>query len=281
MTEIVSAISKNADSATKLLELVYKDLAQPGVQNVGRALATVCDFINTLVLPIAFINSRASEVFKRNLEKYRERLDKVSPSDICEVPPEIGVPILEKLRYVTDDDISDLFVSLLSKASFRPTSHLAHPSFLLIVSALSPDEARMIKRINDGFNLEIPMLTGVLYNEDKQIAISVLEYLTLVDDDLSLSFPQNIPTYWVNLISHGLIECNRTDKLAGGDLLYEGLIRKSSRVAESKQIEESNGFKIVFRPGHLKKTDFGLLFISACVKNIPDVVAENARRKSS
>ena len=44
-SEIIKAVS-NA-TTLKAIELLYKDLAQPGVIQVGKALSTIVNFVNT------------------------------------------------------------------------------------------------------------------------------------------------------------------------------------------------------------------------------------------
>ena len=82
--------------------------------------------------------------------------------------PQIGVPIIEKLGYITNDEIADLFTNLLTKASSVDTVNLAHPSFVQLIERLSVDEARIIKYL---FNKEdIPcILFSYLLQEKRGI----------------------------------------------------------------------------------------------------------------
>ena len=88
--------------AKGLLKQVYGDLAKPGVTQVGLALSTVLGLGSTILWPIQLLNERTKLFLEANLERYREKLAGVSPEQIVPVPTEIGVPLAEKLSYVTD-----------------------------------------------------------------------------------------------------------------------------------------------------------------------------------
>jgi Abortive infection alpha len=93
-------------------------------------------------------------VIEKNLEKFRLNLEGVPAPEIIPVRPEVGVPILEKLMYVGDDELSDLYINLLSKASIVQTAKFVHPSFVSIVDNLSPDEAVILTW--KGFRCTVP-----------------------------------------------------------------------------------------------------------------------------
>src|SRR3990172_1019024 len=145
----VLAILKEIAQAPGLLKELYGDLAKPGVSQVGKALGSVLGLGNTILWPITLMNEKANIALKRNLEKYREQIKEVPEDELTEVPPEIGVPITEKLSYVTNEELSNLYVNLLAKASTFKTAESAHPSFVNIINNLSPDEALLLEQFRD------------------------------------------------------------------------------------------------------------------------------------
>ena len=104
-------------------------------------------------------------MFEKRLKEYSDKLDAISEEKICKVNPQIGIPIIDKLTYVTDDDIADLFTTLLGKASSYNTINQAHPGFVQIIDKLSGDEAKIIKHLyrNIGY---IPFLSIKGYSSD-------------------------------------------------------------------------------------------------------------------
>ena len=108
----LTAMIKNPD----ILKIIYQDLAQPSVKKVGIALGTVFGLSNTLLLPIKLLNERTKLLFQNNMERYKIKLNEIPEDIICEVPPEIGIPVIEKLTYIQDINISELYINLLAKA---------------------------------------------------------------------------------------------------------------------------------------------------------------------
>ena len=124
---------------------VYSDLIQPSVKKVGEALEIVFDYFPTLLLPLKLHNEKCKFNFQKRLAEYKDKIESIPNEKICKVNPEIGVPIIEQLIYITDDEIADLFTTLLTKASSIDTINQAHPGFIQLINRLSRDEALIIK----------------------------------------------------------------------------------------------------------------------------------------
>ena len=122
-------IAQEALKVPGLLREIYGDLARPGVQQVGKALGTVFGLGNTVLWPIHLANERSRIYLEKNLEDYRARLEHLPQEKVVPVAPEIGVPIAEKLTYVRDTKLADMYVTLLAKASNADFVWEAHPSF--------------------------------------------------------------------------------------------------------------------------------------------------------
>ncbi|GHV59810.1 hypothetical protein AGMMS49579_27270 [Spirochaetia bacterium] len=118
----IVALLKNPD----ILKLLYQDLAQPSVKKVGDALGSVFGIAGTLMLPIKMINEKTNLLFTKRMEQYKEKINSIPDERIAEVPPEIGIPILDKLTYVQDEDIAGLYLNLLAKASDKTDASKVH-----------------------------------------------------------------------------------------------------------------------------------------------------------
>ena len=109
------------------------------------------------------------------------------PQDrIAEVPPEVGVPIAEKLAYVTDDQLSGLYINLLAKASTLDYAHTAHPSFVNVISNLSPDEALLLQHIRE----DRPFVEAGFRRKARPSGIHSGCYVTGLEVKTKLSYPQ-------------------------------------------------------------------------------------------
>ena len=144
INEVISAIASGKDG---LLKEIYGDLAKPGVVQVGKALETILGLGNTILIPLQLLNAKGKLIVENNLNVYRQKLEDIDDANIIGVSPEIGVPIIEKLTYVTNEQLVELYTELLKKASIESQCSNAHPNFLNIINSLSPDEAVLIKAI--------------------------------------------------------------------------------------------------------------------------------------
>jgi uncharacterized protein YciU (UPF0263 family) len=262
MTEAGNELIGLVKDVPKVLNTIYSDLAQPGVKKVGTALETVLEFSTSFLLPVKLLNEKFKLNFEKRLNDYKEKLEDVPDEDICEVNPQIGTPIIDKLSYTTNDEIADLFTSLLTKASSNKTVNLAHPSFVQLIERLSVDEARIIKYlINKDF---IPCISFRAHVKDNKGFHEILKSATSLHTEIELLFPQNMNTYLDNLVSMGILD-NSHGMHKMDTKIYEPLykIHKYDQVNES--YTKSGAFsKVEKKNSYFQITDFGKTFIRAC-----------------
>jgi hypothetical protein len=247
-----------------LLVEIYGDVARPGVRQVGKALETVVGLGNTILWPIAWANERSRLALEKNLQKYRAELESIPEEKIVNVAPEIGVPIAEKLTYVQDDRLSDLYVRLLAKASNADSLEQAHPSFVNVINNLSPDEAHFLEYFIDHRNLPFVHAKAVKPNT---FAFESLEELIIQDGvTQKLTFPQNVDAYVSNLSGLGLLIIKHDEWLTEAEEIYSSLAlqhteRFNNLIEKAPQLQ---GSTLEFERGTILLTKFGQNFIRAC-----------------
>ena len=261
-------ILKEASQVPGLLKEIYIDALKPGVSQVGKALETVLGLGNTILLPLYLLNERARLIVKKNLETYRETLKDFPEAEIVAVSPEVGVPIVEKLSYVSDDELSNLYITLLSKASTAPTAGLAHPSFVHIINSLCPDEAVLLKVIRA--RRVLPFVTTTLKKPDRTFHV-VKDICTEVEDEIQFTFVDNFEAYLSNLTGHGIITIRR-DVHVGDRAVYEKLEGSLRQQAEEREWYKTRpkDWTLDFLKGKIEITPFGHLFLEACLKKLQD-----------
>lgn len=264
-------------SDLSIIDGIY-GVAQSGVQKVKKALGTVFEL--STVMSTGSRSTYGKKVFKENMDRLREKLNDIPEEKVCEVPPEIGVPVMEKLTYVTNEQIREAYINLLNKASSVDTALLAHPGFTGIIDKLSTDEAKILKHLRGQDSIifvsyKIDMTTG--YHPQKKFA-------TGLEMVIPLDYPQNIDVYLSNLVNIGLLEnqagLHKTDEKQYDDLRrnyasYEAKLEKT--VNGAKMAKENPALpeevkrslpdfqKWSFDKGFFEVTPFGKLFINACV----------------
>jgi hypothetical protein len=187
--------------------------------------------------PLELLNEKAKIALEKNLEKYRLRLIDLPENDIVGVPPEVGVPISEKLTYVTNEELSDLYVNLLAKASRIDTAHLAHPSFVNLINNLSPDEAVLLRALHNN----LPFITARRVTKKTGEFFVVGDLLTGLANKLQLSFSNNLVAYFSNYVGLGIIEIQR-GIVSAHPKLYDQLDRFIDRCMKMlNRYTETNG----------------------------------------
>lgn len=262
--QLLDTINQNL----QLVPTVYNDVAQPGVKKVGKALETVLDVTNTILLPLKLLNEKTRLRFEKHMNNYREKIKDIPDEKVCDVPPEIGVPIIDKLTYTTNDEIADLFINLLTKASSTDTVSEAHPSFISLIEKLSPDEAKIIKFIkNKDF---IPFFRFKINTIDNKGYIDKSSRLTGIENQIDLDFTENIDIYLDNFISAGILYTN-DDLFKTDDKIYE--VIKNQYISLERNIigsidETKYKSEIEIQKGFFDITNLGKKFINTCTQKI-------------
>ena len=213
-----------------------------------------------MLWPIHLANERSRLYLERNLQDYRSRLEKVPEEKIVEVTPEIGVPLAEKLAYVRDTKLADMYVTLLAKASNVATVADAHPSFVNVINNLSPDEAQLLEIFVAGEDLEF---AAAKWAAPGNYSYSFAGDLLLAPERMSnLVFPQNVPAYLSNLAGLGLVSIHH-DRTIHDNTVYPTIEAHWSTQFPSTLAPEP-GRTLKFEFGVICATAFGLKFIHAC-----------------
>ncbi len=263
--ETTTAIAKAIESNSELIKEIYGDFAKPGVSQVGKALGSALGLVNTILSPIQFLNGKVSIYFEHSLDKYRSSIQNIPMEQIIDVIPEIGVPILEKLSYISADELSDMYINLLLKASRQQTSCQAHPSFVLALSSLSSDEAVFLKTISCMTELSFIEIVQINKPGQERVDHTLMDYVIHSSLMKGLMHKNNIGLYVSNLVSLGVLEISRyqyrPDKAMYCTHIWDEL--KAYRKCMSNQIPETT--KISYKECSAKITPFGKLFIAACL----------------
>lgn len=252
-----------------LIDKIYGDAAQPGVQQVGLAISGILCLVPALFWCLALGKAQGKTILEDNFQAYRARIKGVPADQIAPVPAEVGVPILERLSYVSNKELRDLYIELLAKASIKDTNSLAHPKFAIVLNSISPDEAILIKTFASkvGYAYVEPRLRYPNRKSTRQI---VPFYTEFEGKDIFL-YKENISAYFSNLISLGLVE--KLDLPLKNKRLYEDLkssfeqefqrLINSSDEDSIKKLLKDDDYKIYYEEGKLHITHLGNLFLKA------------------
>ncbi|MBX9765126.1 DUF4393 domain-containing protein [Patescibacteria group bacterium] len=245
------------DEIKDLIPTIYKDVAQPTAQKLGQVFSSL---VGLVVGPVG----KAAEIGEKNLVNLVAKLEKIDPKDAQPVPPELGVPIFERLKYTRGEELVNLYTELFLKASQKTTESSAHPSYFEVITNLSLDEARVVEFLSrDSIGSEIPYLRIDGVNKENSGYIVFLQYFTLLGENIDFLHEYSEQVSIVNLIRLGILV-----DAEGTELLDES---EYARLLESPNLEplkaeiEKQGKNFRVKKSFLRVTAFGSRFIDTCV----------------
>lgn len=259
--ELLPALAKAATDSS-LIKQIYGDLMKPGVSQVGKALSSVLGLGNTILWPVQLLNERSKISLEINLERYREKMSQTPIEQVIPVAPEIGVPVAEKLSYVADTDLREMYITLLSRASSKTTQSTVHPSFVNVLNNLSPDEALLLSFFQRNAG-QSPYIDVRIHAQGSKGFHELVNTYFRLDDKTTLTYIANLPAYISNLEGLGLLRV-RSDIKISDDAIYQTLENDIRDTHQNLTLPPAS-FNFSFVKGKIEVTKFGWLFLAACV----------------
>ena len=267
-TNNLSVLPDFIGPAMPIIKEIYSDAASPGAKKVGMALETVLDFGYTfLLMPLQHASDKKKLNFKKNMEMYKKETEFIEEKDIAEVPTELGIPIIQNLTYIQNDELAELFTTLLTCASSLKTCSLAHPGFIKIIESLSVDEAKILKYFSENNITDIPFISARGLTEEGYIELSSRLTGYEKKEGLGLLFPDNDHLYFENMENLGLLEAKDATLVVYADVyndleaLYDQEIKNYLNSLSTESPLTPN-----FKKGTYKLTFYGSQFLKACIK---------------
>lgn len=199
------------------------------------------------------------------LERYVDRAIRQVPVERRVEPVEsVAYPIVEKLRFQPEHDcLTNLYVELLSRTMDRQRVGEAHPAFFTVITQLAPDELLVLNDFASRDETLIMSPTGQKVYPDPQRRKARLDKSQLageirrqVEAEIfayeSLTQPELFPVYQEHLQHLGLIEY------------------RNERARHYPQLELITRDDEELSVFSMKLTQFGRLFLKACLKSAPN-----------
>lgn len=133
--------------SNELMKMVYQDALQPGVRHVGHAIGNIAEFCVLPTLVMKYGSEAGKLIFKRNMCRLAGKLESIPEENIVSPPIELGTDLMDHLTKVQDDNLAELFVSLLANSCNIEKQKKTHPRFASILKQISSDEAKMINEL--------------------------------------------------------------------------------------------------------------------------------------
>jgi hypothetical protein len=221
----------------KVIEKAYDDAVSPAAKEVGQAAADIVKTARLLLAPFQ-LGAAFQDRFALLVERIRKRVP-----DERQIAPagEIVGPAVRQMQYLDEDNpLWKMFEELITRAVDAETTERVHPSFAHLISQLSRDEAVILYKLRDTVFSVVDTMdyhkgTNRFFNRK-------FEQSTIPTQDLER--PGQMDMYYSHLESLSLA----TWPIERQEPIMQGL--------------EQIGVR---RYSTMRLTDFGRLFVSACV----------------
>lgn len=260
----MSNIKDTADAVKGIFEAVpvYEDMLQPATQELSKGFLTLAKTVNICLAPLSGLVWGYGKISQYLDSSIAEKLKDVPEENIITPDPSVAGPAIEAMRFSAhNEDIKEMFSSLLATAMNSRIAEQAHPAFVEIIKQLSPDEARIISNIRHNglfalVGVKSVMADGTNGFNDLKKNFSNFPY------ELGCSHPEMTSSYIQNLDRLGLISIDKGTHIKE-DIIYKGLVDHPviENIASSIQdpLRKAEISKYSF-----SRTEFGEKFVNAC-----------------
>lgn len=256
-----------ASAVEQVSKDIYTDLAHPFVESTGAVLGLVPRAIRAALSPIEkWVLAKES-----NLAQIQQALDeklKDTPADDIVTPEAyVGVPALQAASYCVDnDELRNMYANLLASSMKKQTKPYVHPSYAQIIQQLSPDEAKLLKKIN-GMRNDIPVIDLNFETKGQSGHVPIIKCFSPFVFEAGCDYPDHYPSYFGNLMRLGLIERPNgvflVDKNAYEEIMSHPFIQQTRESFESF----GDLYSIKNKKGYIHLTAFGKGFCEICLSS--------------
>jgi len=255
-----------AQVAVSVAKEVYSDAVGPVMREFGKIGVNAAKVVHLVLFPLQY----GAKFQDRLAQRLQEALERV-PSARRMAPREsIALPVGERLRYEDEgiNPIADLYINLLARAMDKERVGEAHPAFLSIIGQLAPDELLVLRQL-----------------EEQEYRV----FVRLGPGEPALLFPDACAKldgsgFWISHAEKLRHAAVRPEELAQpllfltffGHLQSLGLTEYTNIPKQALDNISSPGFEYHC----IKLTDFGRLFLSACVLESSKVVESQCNQGS-
>lgn len=211
MVDPLNEVGKSIGVVKAVLDVAAKnkDSAEAG-NSLARSAKTIATTIEVALLPLAALNygyKKAKDYFENSFPNDLEaKLQGVPAENVVEPDPIVVAPSLQGLGYSFDEqNLKDMYLSLIAKAMDSRFSRSAHPSFPEIIRQLNPDEAKFLLDVFGDAGL-VPCAQIALKDEGGKGHRVMVWHLMPLRRNNTPWWSEDVPKYLENFKRLGLVD---------------------------------------------------------------------------
>ena len=248
------------NQAGGILEKTYDDVVHPTAKSVGNTLSLVPRTIGVWLGKWEKWVVNGEESIRLTAQAVREKVAIIPEEKLSEPEPYVAIPVIQQLSYCYDsNELREMYANLLVSSMNIDTKNQVHPSFVDIIKQLTPDEAKLLKKLSSGTSY--PIIDVILKLSKGGYKVLVHNF-TNVGDDVC-DYPLEIFSYLDNLERLKLIDVLSEVRLVE-DAFYKPL-EEYSQITELMSKSVPEGDKLEIERGMFELTSFGKSFIKVCL----------------
>lgn len=243
-----------------VLEKTYDDVVHPSAKSVGNTLSLLPRTIGVLLGKWEKWVINGEESIKLTALAVQEKVSKIPEEKLTEPEPYVAIPAIQQLSYCYDSkELREMYANLLVSSMNTDTKYQVHPSFVDIIKQLTPDEAKLLKKLSkeDTF----PLIDVRMKVPSGGFQTTVHNFTNISEDVCDC--PSNIFSYLDNFERLKLIDI-KNDKYFTNEDLYQPL-KNHAIIKEVMSRKLPEGYKNEIKKGIFELTAFGKDFIRICL----------------
>lgn len=232
--------------------------------NLGQTALTITKTINNLLLPIAAVNFAFDKARAYFAEQFQQDLSTKAAAipfeQLVEPKASIAGPALQGLAFALEENnLKDMYLSLLATAMDGRIAAEAHPAFVEIIKQLNSEEARLLQDLlrKPDFSPVVEIRKTTIGSEGWMVVESgLMNFCNLgtmapVENPRSAAMIDN----WVRL---GLVQVSYTQYVTGAEAY--AWVDQRPEYLRSKTQHENETIKVSFEKGSIWRTALGFQF---------------------
>lgn len=264
MSEETNLTGEVIKQSKDVLGKAYDDLVHPTAKSVGNTVSLIPRTLGVLLGKWEKWVINGEESIRLTVEAVKEKAKTIPEEKLTEPESYIAVPVIQQLSYCYDSkELREMYANLLVTSMNTDTKYRAHPSYVDIIKQLTPDEAKLLRKISvDGY---FPLIDVRQIPPDNNGYTTRLQHFSNVADGVC-DYPEGVISYIDNLVRLGMIEIPSGVFLTD-DEMYKPL-ENHPRVQSFMNETLPQGYTQKIAKGCFHMTAFGLGFAKTCITQI-------------
>ena len=254
---------KVIDQSSGVLEKAYDDLVHPSACSIGNTLSLLPRTIGVWLGSLEKWVINGEESIKLTSEAVQAKAKKIPEEKLTEPESYVAVPAIQQLSYCYNSEhLREMYANLLVSSMNIDTKYQVHPAFVDIIKQLTPDEAKLLKKL-DTEKGYYPLIDLELYMGPSRGSVPIITNFTTLGDDVCDS-PCNIGSYIENLDRLKIISI--LNEIHVMDSSRYSPLKCSDKIKEGMETPIPSGMTFIIKEKSFIVTEFGKAFIKVCVE---------------